>query len=467
MEDQAAIHALLTLLRSGPLYYDLVVHPPKTYKEAITRARHHADAIKANMANTREEQPIGRDKGHDPRRDRQRFKQRARQEDGPRFTPLTKPLVEVLQYAEQCNLVHPPDPVPEGPDKNKYCVFHKTKGHETAECIALRLVIEQLIQNGELEQFVKKDERDKGKFKKNVWKRNPKGQSNAPGLHGLSDDKAAGKKPVIHVIYGGPEGGDSSRQRKQWARNLYVGSVHSEPREKKKRVELIFFTDEDLPIHGEAHNDSLVITMDINGTNVQRILVDTGSSVNILYFDVFTQLGLSTDQLTPIWTPLSGFTGDSIEAEGVISLNVELRTQPNVLMTTMEFVVVKLKCIHNAILGRPGISQAAAVISMNHLCMKLHTPNGIGVVRGDQRAARQCYVHAVKQSDREDARIHTISQQVDQGEVKEKPQPASKVEEIMLNPSRPERVVKIDRNLLAGLREDIIKVLQKFKNIFA
>ncbi|XP_019182045.1 PREDICTED: uncharacterized protein LOC109177190 [Ipomoea nil] len=351
MEDQAAIQAFLTSLRSGALYYDLIVNPPKTYEEAITRARHHADATEANLAKRRDEHPVSRDRNHDPRRDRQRFKQRGRPEDGPRFTSLTRPLVEVLQYAEQCNLVHPPEPIPEGTDKNKYCAFHKTKGHDTAKCIALRLVIEQLIQNGELDQFVKKHERDEEKFKKNVWKRNPKEQSKAPGPHGSSDDKATGKKPVINVIYGGPEGGDSSRQRKQWARNLYVGSVHSEPREKKKRVEPIFFTDEDLPLHGEAHSDSLVITMDINGTDVQRVLVDTGSSVNILYFDVFTRLGLTTDQLTPIWTPLSGFTGDSIKAEGVISLNVELGIQPNILRTIMEFVVVKLKCVHNAILG--------------------------------------------------------------------------------------------------------------------
>ncbi|XP_031108393.1 uncharacterized protein LOC116012858 [Ipomoea triloba] len=215
MEDQAAIHALLTSLRSGPLYYDLVVHPPKTYEEAITRTRHHVDATKTNMAKRREEQPVSQDRGHDPRRDRQRFKQRSRLEHGSRFTPLTKPLVQVLQYAEQCNLVHSPDLVPKGPDKNKYCAFHKTKGYDTAECIALRPVIEQLIQNRDLEQFVKRDERDKGKFKKNVWKRNPKEQSKAPGPHGSNDDKAAGKKPDTHVIYGGPEGGDSSRRRKQ------------------------------------------------------------------------------------------------------------------------------------------------------------------------------------------------------------------------------------------------------------
>ncbi|XP_031120287.1 uncharacterized protein LOC116023427 [Ipomoea triloba] len=388
MEDHVAVHAFLSSLRSGALYYDLIVKPPKTYEEAITRARHHADATEANTAKRREEQPVGRDKGHDQRRDRPRFRQRGRTGDGPRFTPLNKPLVEVLQFAEQCNLVHPPEPVPEGADRSKYCAFHKVRGHDTTECIALRLIIEQLIQSGELEQFVRKDGQDKGKAKKNVWRRNQKEQSKAPSPPESHDDKATGKKPVIHVIYGGPEGGDSSRQRKQWARNLYIGSVQSELREKKKRTEPIFFTDDDLPIHGETQSDSLVVTMDINGTDVQRVLVDTGSSVNILYFDVFTRLGLSTDKLAPLRTPLSGFTGDSIEAEGIISLNVEMGTHPNVLKTTMDFVVVKLKCVHNAILGRPGITQAAAVISMSHLCLKFHTPNGIGVLRGDQRVAR-------------------------------------------------------------------------------
>lgn len=33
----------------------------------------------------------------------------------------------------------------------------------------------------------------------------------------------------------------------QWARNLYVGSIHSEPQEKKRHVEQIFFTHEYLP----------------------------------------------------------------------------------------------------------------------------------------------------------------------------------------------------------------------------
>lgn len=55
------------------------------------------------------------------------------------------------------------------------------------------MVIEQLIENGELEQFVKRDDRDKGKIKKNVWKRNPKEQPKTPGQQGSSNDKATEK----------------------------------------------------------------------------------------------------------------------------------------------------------------------------------------------------------------------------------------------------------------------------------
>ncbi|XP_031115827.1 uncharacterized protein LOC116019677 [Ipomoea triloba] len=41
------------------------------------------------------------------------------------------------------------------------------------------------------------------------------------------------------------------------------------------------------------HRDALVITLDINNTIVHGVLVDIGSSVNVMYYDTFTKLGLS------------------------------------------------------------------------------------------------------------------------------------------------------------------------------
>lgn len=39
--------------------------------------------------------------------------------------------------------------------------------------------------------------------------------------------------------------------------------------------------------------DALVITMDLNGTLVRRVLVDMGSSVDIMCHDVSVKLGFS------------------------------------------------------------------------------------------------------------------------------------------------------------------------------
>lgn len=77
-------------------------------------------------------------------------------------------------------------------------------------------------------------------------------------------------------------------------------------------------------------------------------------------------------------TPLEGFTGDSIEAEGSIKLLVKLCTYPNVTTLEMEFVVVQLECSHNVILGRPGLEDLGALISLKNLCMKFRTPTGLG-----------------------------------------------------------------------------------------
>lgn len=151
----------------------------------------------------------------------------------------------------------------------------------------------------------------------------------------------------------------------------------------------------------------------------------------------------------------------------MVELNVELDTHPNVLKTTMEFVVVNISCFHNAILGRLGITKTSVTISMTHLCMKVYTPDGIGVVRGSQWSARICYLEAIKKINWDDVRINTISQQVDRGEKKETPSLADDVEEIILEESQPEKTVKIGKGLPENLRKEILQVLVEFRIIFA
>lgn len=177
----------------------------------------------------------------------------------------------------------------------------------------MKNITNELVQKGLLDKFIKKDSKKPWNIFKKEEKR-PEG-----------DSEKKQDKPMILVIYGGSsEGGEASRKRKHWATFLFVGSVQAETVEKKQRRESLYFTDNDLP-RGKIDFDSLVIIMDMEGTNVECIIVHTGNNVNILYKEVFDKLDIDKLRLMPTQMPRSGFTGDQVEAEDMVELDVELR----------------------------------------------------------------------------------------------------------------------------------------------
>lgn len=177
--------------------------------------------------------------------------------------------------------------------------------HDTLECHSLKNVIDEMVRNGLLDKFVKKEKKSC-----NVFRKDEKKEDRKPEV----DARKKQDKPQILVIYGGSlEGGESSWQKKHWATVPFVISIQEGQIEKRQRREPLYFTDEDLP-RGEVHSDSLVIVMDIEGVDVEHILVDTRSSVNILYKDVFEKLGVDKARLKPTRVPLLCFTGDQIKA---------------------------------------------------------------------------------------------------------------------------------------------------------
>ncbi|VFQ79145.1 unnamed protein product [Cuscuta campestris] len=68
---------------------------------------------------------------------------------------------------------------------------------------------------------------------------------------------------------------------------------------------------------------------------------------------------------------------------------------------------------------------------MPHLCMKFHTPGGVGEVKGDQRNARECYAQVVKKMTKG---VNVISQEITKGETREKLEPKAETVEIEFHP---------------------------------
>ena len=141
----------------------------------------------------------------------------------------------------------------------------------------------------------------------------------------------------------------------------------------------------------QPHNDSLFIMLNIEGFNTKRILVDNGSSVDIIYLPTFQQLKLDLKRLLPFESPLVSFNGDKVYLRGIVTLTVTVGTQPRQLTRQLDFLVVDCLSSYNVIIGRPTLNRWKATTSTYYLKVKFPTDNEVGEIRGDQILARECY----------------------------------------------------------------------------
>lgn len=84
----------------------------------------------------------------------------------------------------------------------------------------------------------------------------------------------------------------------------------------------ITFSTEDTRGVSQLHDDALVVMLVISNYITHCILIDNGSSANILYLPAFDQMGIERDKLKPIQTPLIEFMGDKLLPLGTIGFLV-------------------------------------------------------------------------------------------------------------------------------------------------
>ena len=75
---------------------------------------------------------------------------------------------------------------------------------------------------------------------------------------------------------------------------------------------IIGFTEEDARRLHHPHDDALVVSILVGDYNTQRVLVDNGSFVDILYYPAFQQMRINRERLVPTNAPLVGFGGTKV-----------------------------------------------------------------------------------------------------------------------------------------------------------
>ncbi|KAL0433427.1 UNVERIFIED_CONTAM: hypothetical protein Slati_2677000 [Sesamum latifolium] len=144
------------------------------------------------------------------------------------------------------------------------------------------------------------------------------------------------------------------------------------------------------------HNDALVISATVSNFWVKKVLVDTGSAADILFFTAFSQMGIGTKMLRKVNTPLVGFNGSVVEPMGEIALPISIGTTPYRATRMLKFLVVDAPSSYNIIIGRPSLNSFRAVVSTVHMKLKFPAYREIGEEKGDCRLAKECHANILK-----------------------------------------------------------------------
>lgn len=131
------------------------------------------------------------------------------------------------------------------------------------------------------------------------------------------------------------------------------------------------FSDNDAKWIIQPHNDALVVSVLVNKIRIKRVLIDPGSSANIIRSKVVEQLGLQ-DRIVLAVRVLNGFNMACETTKGEITLLVNTAG----IVREAKFYVIEGDMRYNALLGRPWIHHMRAVPSTLHQVLKFQSRGG-------------------------------------------------------------------------------------------
>jgi hypothetical protein len=216
----------------------------------------------------------------------------------------------------------------------------------------------------------------------------------------------------------------------------------------------------------------MVIDASIAGYTVKKILVDTGSSADILFSSAFDRMKLDRKLLQPIDIPLYGFGGTRVDALGKITLPVAFGDSDNKRTEYITFDVVDMYYPYNVIFERGFTNKFEALVHQAYLCMKMPSEKGIITVFGDQKLAQEIE-RGVTPGQKN---IHCV----DSSQAKSKPPPEPKrdkekvpmapideTKRVLIDPADASKQVIIGNELYPSEEEALIKFLRNNSDVFA
>ena len=146
------------------------------------------------------------------------------------------------------------------------------------------------------------------------------------------------------------------------------------------------------PVGGYSLHRGFPLILDATVQKVffRKVLVDGGSSQNLLFAGALKELGLSLSDLTPSDSFWGVVPGRASKPLGEITLPVQLATASNYRVEHINFYVTDFDTAYHAILGRPALAKFMAMPHYAYLVLKMPSSIGVLALRANLSIAYAC-----------------------------------------------------------------------------
>ena len=336
-------------------------------------------------------------------------------------------------------------------DITKYCEFHIDHGHRTYDCIQLKKEIKFLIRRGHLRRYVAIEDRNQAPL--------PLPRQPAPAQH----QQPLGEINVISRGFIG--GGESSSTMKAHLHSIRSGETLEVQAVSKHHWldTTITFSDSNMEGCQHPHDDPLVIRAFMANKTIHMVLIDNGSSTDIIFTSAFNKMGIGREKLELVNAHLLGFSVEKVLPLGLVQLVLTLGDPPCQATMTIKFLIMVAPSAYNMLLGKPSLNAIRVVPSAYHMVVKFPTENGVGMVRGDQQVARECYVASMKQKVVDSIHMDELDMR---DELNTRPMPSEELEPVQLD-DQPEHLAYIGSKLAKDVKDLLIRLLKQNVEVFA
>ena len=221
----------------------------------------------------------------------------------------------------------------------------------------------------------------------------------------------------------------------------------------------IGFSEEDAKQLHHPHDDTLVINLSIADFNTQSMLVDNGSSIDILYYPRFQQMRINWECVLPLNTPLVGFGNTKVFPVGTITSPITIGTYLQQLTKEVHFLIIDCSLAYNAIIRRPTLNAWREATSTYHLLVKFPTKYRIREAQGDKMATRESYIVMLEMDD------HLQALNIEERKVTI--EPMEELEEISLDDDTISRTTRIGTQADLSDHEELAIFLKDNWDVFA